>query len=46
MLAYYIRCHTKSEKKDAKAITIKNSRSATQGMCPTYRTKMFIMGRG
>jgi len=31
--------------KDAKAITMKNGRPATQGVCPVCGTKMFRIGR-
>jgi len=34
MQAYCMKCRTKREMKDAKAITMKNGKPATQGVCP------------
>ena len=31
--------------KSAKAMTMKNGRQATQGICPTCGTKMFRIGK-
>ena len=45
MQAYCLKCRTKKEMKDAKAITMKNGRPATQGTCPTCGTKMFRIGK-
>ncbi len=45
MQAYCMKCRTKREMKDAKAITMKNGRPATQGTCPTCVTKMFRIGK-
>ena len=45
MQAYCVKCHAKKEMKDAKAITMKNGRPATQGTCPTCGTKMFRIGK-
>ena len=45
MQAYCMKCRTKREMKDAKAITMKNGRPATQGTCPTCGTKMFRIGK-
>ena len=45
MQAYCVKCKAKREMKDAKAITMKNGRPATQGVCPTCGTKMFRIGR-
>jgi PHP family Zn ribbon phosphoesterase len=44
MQAYCVKCRAKKEMKDAKAITMKNGRPATQGICPTCGTKMFRIG--
>ena len=41
MEAYCVKCRTKREMKDAKSITMKNGKPATQGVCPTCGTKMF-----
>ena len=40
-----MKCRTKREMKDTKAITMKNGKPATQGVCPVCGTKMFRMGR-
>jgi len=45
MQAYCMKCRTKREMKDAKAITMKNGKPATQGVCPVCGTKMFRIGR-
>ena len=44
MQAYCMKCRTKKEMKDARAITMKNGRPATQGVCPVCGTKMFRIG--
>ena len=41
MQAYCLKCRAKREVKTPKAITMKNGRLATQGMCPVCGTKMF-----
>jgi len=45
MQAYCMKCKAKKEMKNAKAITMKNGKSATQGVCPTCGTKMFRIGK-
>jgi len=45
MLAYCVKCRTNREMKDPKAITMKNGKPATQGVCPNCRTKMFRIGK-
>jgi cold-inducible RNA-binding protein len=45
MQAYCMKCRTKREMKDAKAITMKNGKPATQGVCPVCGTKMFRIGQ-
>jgi len=45
MQAYCVKCKAKREMKDAKAITMKNGKPATQGVCPTCGTKMFRIGK-
>jgi hypothetical protein len=32
--------------RNAKAVTLKNKRPATQGVCPTCGTKVFRIGKG
>jgi len=46
MEAYCVKCKTKKEMKDAKNITMKNGKPATQGTCHTCGTKMFRIGKG
>ncbi|MDD4873858.1 MAG: DUF5679 domain-containing protein [Dehalococcoidales bacterium] len=41
-----MKCRAKKEMKNAKAITMKNGRPATQGVCPVCSTKMFKIGKG
>jgi hypothetical protein len=45
MQAYCVKCRSKREMKDAKAITMKNGKPATQGVCPVCGTKMFRIGK-
>ncbi len=45
MQAYCMKCRAKREMKDARAITMKNGRPATQGTCPACGTKMFRIGK-
>ena len=45
MQAYGVKCRAKKEMKDAKSITMKNGKPATQGVCPTCGTKMFRIGK-
>ncbi len=43
--AYSVKCRSKKEMKNAKAVTMKNKKPATQGTCPTCGTKMFKIGK-
>ncbi|MDP2730636.1 MAG: DUF5679 domain-containing protein [Dehalococcoidales bacterium] len=45
MQGYCVKCRTKREIKNAKVITMKNGKPATQGACPVCSTKMFRIGR-
>ncbi|MFC1865990.1 DUF5679 domain-containing protein [Chloroflexota bacterium] len=45
MQAYCMKCRTKKEMNDAKSITMKNGRPATQGACSSCGTKMFRIGK-
>ncbi len=45
MQAYCFKCRANKEIKDAKSITIKNGKPATQGVCPSCGTKMFRIGK-
>ena len=42
---YCVKCKTKRTMKDPKAITMKNGKPATQGVCPVCSTKMFRIGK-
>jgi len=46
MEAYCVKCRAKREMRDAKAMTMKNGKPATQGVCPACGTKMFRIGKG
>ncbi|MFA5308282.1 MAG: DUF5679 domain-containing protein [Dehalococcoidales bacterium] len=46
MQAYCMKCRKKVEMKNAKAVTLKNKRPATQGTCPSCGTKVFRIGKG
>jgi Domain of unknown function (DUF5679) len=43
--AYCVKCRTKRVMKDEKAVTMKNGKPATQGVCPECGTKMFKIGK-
>ncbi|MBO7392700.1 MAG: hypothetical protein J6U98_00700 [Abditibacteriota bacterium] len=43
--AYCVKCKAKKVMKDAKAITMKNGRPATSGVCPDCGCKMFRIGK-
>jgi len=45
MKAYCVKCRTSREMQNARQITMKNGRPATQGICPNCRTKMFRIGK-
>ena len=45
MEAYCVKCRAKKVVKNAKAVTMKNGKPATQGVCPTCSTKMFRIGK-
>ena len=45
MQAYCMKCRAKREMRDARAITMKNGRPATQGTCSVCGTKMFRIGK-
>ena len=44
MEAYCMKCKEKREAKDVKAVTMKNSKPAQEGVCPNCGTKMFKIG--
>jgi hypothetical protein len=43
--AYCVKCRAKKVMKDEKAVTMKNGKPATQGVCPDCGTKMFKIGK-
>ena len=43
--AYCMRCKSKKEMKNPKAVTMKNGRPATQGVCPVCGTKLYRIGK-
>jgi len=45
MQAYCVKCRAKREMRNARAITMKNGRPASQGVCPVCNTKMFRIGK-
>ena len=45
MQGYCVKCRAKKEIKDAKTITLKNGKPATQGVCPDCGTKVFRIGK-
>ena len=42
--AYCMKCKTSREMANAKPITMKNGRRATEGTCPVCSTRMFRIG--
>ena len=42
--AYCVKCKSNREMRGVKAVTMKNGRPATQGVCPVCGTKMFRIG--
>ena len=45
MKAYCMKCKKKVEIKNPKAITLKNKRPATKGVCPKCGTKVYRIGK-
>ena len=45
MQAYCVKCRAKREMRNARPITMKNGKPATQGVCPVCGTKMFRIGK-
>jgi hypothetical protein len=45
MQGYCVKCHTKREMKNAKSVTTKNGKAATQGVCPVCGAKMYRIGK-
>lgn len=44
MQAYCMKCRTKKEMSNQRAVRMKNGKPATQGVCPSCGTKMFRIG--
>ena len=42
--AYCVKCKAKKEMKDAEAVTMKNGKPATKGICTDCSTKMYTIG--
>ncbi len=45
MQGYCLKCKAKREMNNAKPVTLKNGRMATQGSCPVCRAKMSRVGK-
>ena len=45
MQGYCVKCKAKKEIQSPKAITMKNGKPASQGICPTCGTKVFRIGK-
>ena len=45
MEGYCVKCKSKREMQDAKKVTMKNGRPATQGICGVCGTKMIRIGK-
>ena len=43
--AYCVKCRTKRVMNDEQAVTMKNGKPATQGVCPVCGTQMFKIGK-
>lgn len=43
--AYCFKCRKKVAIKNPKAVTLKNGKPATSGVCPTCGTKVFRIGK-
>ena len=45
MEAYRVKCRAKREIKNARAVTFKNGKPATRGICPICGTAVFRIGK-
>jgi NAD-dependent SIR2 family protein deacetylase len=45
MEAYCMKCRAKREMKNTRAVTMKNGKPGTQGVCPRCGTRMFRIGK-
>ena len=45
MEGYCVKCRAKREIQNARSITMKNGRPATEGACPVCKTKIFRIGK-
>lgn len=46
MQGYCVKCRDRREIDNAKQVTLKNGRPATEGTCPICGTRMFRIGKG
>ena len=44
MEAYCVKCKSKREMQNARAVTMKNGKPAAEGVCPVCGTKLFKIG--
>ena len=44
MTMYCVKCREKREAQNPKAVTMKNGKPATEGVCPVCGTRMFKIG--
>lgn len=45
MTGYCLKCRASREIQNPEAVTLKNGRPATQGVCPVCGAKMYRMGK-
>ena len=45
MTGYCLKCRASREMKDTQAVTLKNGRPATKGICVTCGTSMYRIGK-
>ena len=43
--AYCVKCKAKKEMQNAQAVTMKNGKPATKGVCPSCGTGMYRIGK-
>lgn len=46
MQGYCVKCRDRREINNAKQVTLRNGRPATEGTCPRCGTRMFRIGKG
>lgn len=45
MQAYCVKCRAIKEMKDARPVTMRNGKPATEGVCPSCGSKVFRIGK-